>query len=116
MFVLINNNPDKQIDHTNYDRVVYLGYNPNKKLAENEVVVSELGDVVKFGESWLVSTHGYNIYGVECHSKRDLEENYEKGMNQIVLNEKNKPVQHITETGEELWFVPLGGHLEINIE
>lgn len=115
MLILINNNPNKVVDPGNYDKIIYLGFTPEKDLEQNESVLLD-NEYIVLSNFYHVSIRGL-IKGINyAKSKKDLELNYLPKINQIVLNERNTSATHITETEEILQYVGLNNHLELNLD
>lgn len=111
--VLITNNNLEAVDPSNYDKVIYLGFTPSRLLEENEIVVDQSNLITVY--NYVITLKGLCNNERSAITKKDLEYNYKKGINQIVLGESVKQCSHITEGGEEIIFVPLKGHKELTL-
>lgn len=109
--ILITNNNEKEVNPENYEQIVYLGFTPLKKSVLHEMVITKSNIIP--AKNYEISLKGLCEKGRFATSKKDLEYNYKKGINQIVLGESTKHCSHITETGEEIIFVPISGHYEL---
>jgi len=113
MNIIVCNNPFKRIYSENYDQVIYLGYIPEKDLEKNEVIINNNNKLLLNG--WLISKYGIISSNKISLSKIDLQSNYKKSVNQIVLNNRDTNFSFITPTEEKIEFVALNGHLELII-
>jgi hypothetical protein len=110
--VLVTNNKDKEVNPENYDKIIYLGFTPLKKLTDSELVIDS-SNLISVN-NYVISLRGLCVGGRNAESKKDLESFYKRGIHQIVLGESTKQCSHLTETGEEIIFVPINGHKELN--
>lgn len=113
MNVIISNNSTKEVYTENYDKVIYLGHTPSRKLKENELVL--LQDMYCEYNDTIISINGLNKYKQHVSSKKELQKSYLLKKNQIVSNDRGSNFTQIMETGEEINFVGIGNHLEIKL-
>lgn len=113
MNIIVCNNPSKRIYSENYDQVIYLGYIPEKDLEKNEIIVNN-NDKILLNE-WIISKYGITASNRISINKIDLQINYKKSINQIVLNDRDTNFSFVSPTGEKIEFVALDGHLELII-
>ena len=106
-------------DPSNYDYLYYLGFLlTTRECAENEFCILDKNNFEIEGTNWVISTRGIST-SKKCPysegTKEYLQECYKKGINQIVLNDRNTNYTYNTLTGEIIQFIGINNHLEIEI-
>lgn len=112
MNIIVCNNPNKRVYSEAYDKVIYLGYTPDKDLEVNEVIILGNLDSIII-ENYRISTKGICIGSRLPKDKWDLVEKHIG--NQIVLNDNKSNIYDERPNGNKLYFIGLGNHYEIEI-
>lgn len=111
MIILITDS-NLKVNPDNYDKVIYLGFTPNKQITENEIIV--LNNEIYTLNNYKISTKGIKSNNSFASSKLDLERNPLEH-NQICINTHNTNTDFNTEKGYHISLVKKYGHREIEI-
>lgn len=112
MNIIVSNNPNKEVYSESYDKVIYLGYTPNKDLKENEIVINSPKESITLSE-FRISLNGICKGNKVPKDKWDLVTNHIG--NQIVLNDNKSNIYDERPDGSKLYFIGLETHYEIEI-